>query len=1202
MQNFNNFSRGLHRSNSPITQPEGSYPAATNWLRNDEGRLINEELEELIQSKEGTLKGFTYLDEEVITFITNPDGSCEIGIFDSSKQYTNVYLDSDFEISLNFGDIDAVARYNYKGDRIVYFVDGSSVRYFNLDDGTFNTLESFNLQLDYKVPVISSLSLDNGSLPTGIYQIIVRYASSIDNKTSFGLASQVVNITDGNSINNQYDGAPPQSISNKGINFTVGNLDERYPFIEPIIITYEGNGNILTCKSLGLYANNINSISFKDISQLLDEVPLEEIEQNPLFYSGAKCIEHKDNTLVLSNLKSKEYDRSFQEVANNIKVLVNPIDLPYSNSVSLTNIVPVRTLAPSYPTSANTIIQDNSTNSSNPNKDFTPPKGFKRGEIYSLSITPIYKDGSLGFAYHIPANTKELDLDTGLYTTDLYQSREEYNNVEGLSGSIRHHKMPDLDEYPLYDGSNITILKLKLTNIVFTTEQQSLIQGYIIGFQEREGSLNTSIVTEGINRPYIANGSLKKSSIFNGSLRIEFTSGVQYTYEPQPTGRFGWQFFSPDFIHNKPIYGNKFGRIGYAKGISTDIAYNNTGSLGNASIVFNQTDWRDLITTPSNITDFTEVPVINSRTYINDIYEVRGTKGYLHIETEAGVYPTFSELDNGIDAFYRYDLNNNDYFSPHSDEGIPSETNFSIFRLYNENDSQYGKLENAKYLQTFYSIPASDNCIIEGDTYINKYWFDLYDGVEDNVNVGPVIDPESRDVASFRALAGIFIESTNNYALKHTEDGGVPYFQSYKTVYNINAPLGLFNIDFTKGYSIGYNKQYSIPNRIKNTFSKPVIFTEVTSFPNRSIYSTTAFEGEIVDSYRLFPANNFHDIPKENGEITDTFVFNNNFYHHTKYCLYRSFFNPFTTQATSQGEVVLGNAGIFRLPSIPILDIKGGRMGTFDKSGLNTPYGRVFIDHSQGKVFLLTAENPTEISDLGLYSFFRNYINKDTTFTIGEDVKNKRILLSDGELAISYYPKTNTWTSFHDFAPNKYFNLSSVTYGFKNSFFQLENSDDARKESSITIVANNDADLFKRFYRAEINSMSGGSGGISSPGSILSDNYYFKNNTFSTIQCWNERQNTGVLPLVIFDNFLDYSEYYNTLVPVQLFKGDFKLELPLNAVVDSNEDIFLDSNINQEQLFKDPLTSKYLYLKLTYNQRLPLVLSYIKVVSTISDY
>ena len=47
MEGINSFEKGLHRTNSPSEQPEGSYVDALNWIRNDSGRLVNEELEEI---------------------------------------------------------------------------------------------------------------------------------------------------------------------------------------------------------------------------------------------------------------------------------------------------------------------------------------------------------------------------------------------------------------------------------------------------------------------------------------------------------------------------------------------------------------------------------------------------------------------------------------------------------------------------------------------------------------------------------------------------------------------------------------------------------------------------------------------------------------------------------------------------------------------------------------------------------------------------------------------------------------------------------------------------------------------------------------------------------------------------------------------------------------------------------------------------
>jgi hypothetical protein len=296
----------------------------------------------------------------------------------------------------------------------------------------------------------------------------------------------------------------------------------------------------------------------------------------------------------------------------------------------------------------------------------------------------------------------------------------------------------------------------------------------------------------------------------------------------------------------------------------------------------------------------------------------------------------------------------------------------------------------------------------------------------------------------------------------------------------------------------------------------------------------------------------------------NTFIFSNNFFHHTEYGLWLSFFNPNTIQSTSQGDVVLGNAGIFKIPSKLILDTKGGYMGTMDKSGTNTPFGRVFLDHKQGKIFLFAGESPVEISDLGLFDFFREFVNTNDKYSMGYDWANKRLLISrianNKQQAISFYPKTQTWTSFHDFVPVEYFTTNGYSYAYNNNqFFNFTNSNGLRKNSYVTFIENTQPDAFKRFDRIEINTMSGGNQGIFNPGSIPNaNNYEFKNQSFTNIHCWTDRQNSTELafdyPTDFTTNFL--SNYDPNKVTVNYYKSSFHAELPLDAVIDPTKNIF----------------------------------------------
>jgi len=1235
MEGVNSFEKGLHRTNSPVEQPEGSYVDALNWIRNDSGRLVNEEMEEYLLNLPGyTLLGNTPVNDLFICFFKTPLGS-EIGTFKKGN-YLSVYKDSDYNLQLNFkNEIDCVARVNSKGEIIVYFVEEDNpIRRFNLNTPTeYTTLDDFELQLSFDIPIIRpvDVSIDNdGNLPTGVYSIVLRYRTSQNNASAFGIPTRFYSIAKGaNVIKDNYEGGDPQSPSSKSIKFTPTHLDPNYPYIEPVIITYEGITSVLVARSLGVYSNTSKQIVFSDVSQYQDVVDISLISQNPLFYTSAKSIEQKDNILVLSNLTTKKYDREFQQIANNIDVSVYAINYAQTFDFTLSDSVPFNETELNK--TINVDITSQETDS--PYRNTLIKKGFKRGERYSLSITPIYKDGSIGFAYHIPAknNPSKPDLTTAWISQQKYpdyllnDSTFPYNTINDNSvdaGKIRHHQIPDVDTYPLYSINrqvDLVVLQLELTNINFGNQAQ-FIQGYIIGFQPRNNSANTHIVTEGINRPYMHNGNFKKLPFFNGACKFIFEGGAIMKIDAQPPtntndnpndndrdGKIGFNFFSPDFIHGKTPYGNKFQKLGYYNGdyffTYTRFSSDGDSRLAGAHIAAAPFNFIYQGTPTVGISNIIEVPQTSPSSFVSTKYEVTGTKGYTHIELQDGIYGNFSEFEDVPNDYNLFS------FEGDSDPNTglyqkPSKLNLSICRLINSAEFQYGRLENADYVISETSVnPNQTSIVIEGDTYVQRYFYDIYDRINNNFT-GTGLSSGAEVPYEFRMLAGVLIESTNNYTLKHNNEDEVPYYPKEKALYRTSVPpLGLFNIDYTKGYSNGYNKQYSAINNTKVTVSTPLLFEETTQFPNRSVYSEQSFESELTDQYRIIPPNNFHDIPKDRGPITDTFVFGNNFFHHTEFCLWQSYFNPNTIQSTSQGDVVLGNAGVFRIPSKPIIDIKGGYMGTFDKSGTNTPFGRVFLDHHQGKVFLFAGEAPVEISDLGLFPFFREFVNTIDKYSMGYDWANKRLLISRiGNKAISFYPKTQTWTSLHSFAPTAYLSLNRETYAWQdtqNSFYNLTNPTGTRKNSYITFVENTQPDAFKRFDRIEINTMSGGNTqGIFDPGSIANAaNYDFKNQSFSKIHCWTDRQNSTELvfayPTDFNTNFL--SNYDPTKVTVNYYKGSFHAELPLDAVIDPYANIF--DTINNTDItasFRAHMKAKFLYTKLSYNDTDPLVLNYVK--------
>jgi hypothetical protein len=1441
MEGINSFEKGLHRTNSPQEQPEGSYVDALNWIRNDSGRLVNEELEEFVQNLLNyRLLGYTPVNDLFICFFSINRTNSEIGIFNKNDviKYTTIFNDSTLNFKLNFqSEIDSVARVNSKGEKIVYFVEENNpIRRFNLDSyikskTTYDTLEDFNLQLIYKIPYCKLDIVENGGLSSGVYSVVLRYRDEINNKTTCNIPTNFISISDdvaptgfGGIYSDSIDGCPPETATSKGINITLKHVDTNYKFIEVIIITYTGIANALTIKSLGIYDNRENEvINFSSLLQLENSVPLEEINEIPILYNSAKSIEQKDNILILSNLTSNRYDLEFQKVANNIQLhwYIQKYNLTSPRAINSQS----RELGPSVNTPFSywdyrktitfggsrivelrpfrrNVVDSTDYWQSNIYQNPTVPKGFTRGEVYSFSITPIYKDGSIGFAYHIPGFTTTIPtrLKAWVSTENYpdYMKEFDINQNNKLTNKIQHHQMPDFDVTgPLgghnfdnqvgnyYTGSYINVLRVKAQNIDFGT-LTPLIQGYIIGYQQRNSDINTRIIDYGYIRPYL------KSNLGNSYRNSYFTGNASYYSFIDNSNKATWsatnsstanspyaQYYSIDTLFlNKEIkssyhiqeIGKGYNAIpNYIEGSADPggslVTINDTVKshipllISKADNEFENKVDLLLFFEEGNSTFNIKTPIkINNTSYVSEIYNaqpttyianqtiaIKQTSRFWHIETVSSTNGVFN--NNGVQ----------DYETQQGDlprTRINDNANIRLTRIVNLFSSQYGSIADAEYIPSVQrfddqslNVTGTDSINLEGDTYVCKTFIRQIDLLH-SAGKDPVSTQDDNNIKWFDAqmLIGTYVESKNNLALRHKETNGAEYYPKNRKIWGSDpANSGILNLPLNLN-SFAYNKQYSVLNNVKVNVAQPLFFNDVNAYPNRSIYSNQSFESELVDQYRIFPALNFHDIPKDRGVITDTFVFNNNFFHHTEYGLWQSYFNPNTIQSTTQGDVVLGNAGIFRIPSKLIVDIKGGYMGTLDKSGTNTPFGRVFLDHHQGKVFLFAGDSPLEISDLGLFPFFREFVNTTDKYAIGYDWANKRLLISKSEKnknfiftndapvvsidgsglyasfntaydigilnsdrhykiieslnnnngrdifkfeltekkaikfliisnknnlsngtytfgiytqptfgsqiyvypigqdkekqveivldpgfywiflssstnvnlgrgdydfyltfnkpvkksTISYYPKTQTWTSLHDFSPNAYLSLNREIYAWNDensSFYNLNNLQGIRKNAYITFVENTQPDKFKRFDRIEMNTMLGGNQGLYSPGSVEPDSYIFKDESFSKIHCWTDRQNTTELDFKYSHdyntNFL-YS-YDPTIVAANYYKSSFHAELPLDAVINPYANIF--DTINNTDItadFRAHMKGKFLYTKLSYNNTSPLVLNYVK--------
>lgn len=407
----------------------------------------------------------------------------------------------------------------------------------------------------------------------------------------------------------------------------------------------------------------------------------------------------------------------------------------------------------------------------------------------------------------------------------------------------------------------------------------------------------------------------------------------------------------------------------------------------------------------------------------------------------------------------------------------------SLFNANRDLPDQYGDINQAEYIKCASIKDLSSNPtdeIFGGDTYIGYFnvvnssklrydlaiirlneigpinWADTnirWEGVE----VPPFTTPDLGRGGELKAMMGFFVESTKNVEYRHKISNGPTFWPvEYDTSKSFDGRSVIYDQPFYLGHTNAYNKIYSKDNSILKYFSPSLISNQTTGteFECRTIYSAEDNTDTVVDNYRLFPLLNYHDIPKNTGPIWDTFVENNVLYLHTPRSLWRTYTNDPTALVGSNNiELQIGGSGLFPRPSTEILTTDGGYAGTISQwAGCHTPFGYVFPDVYQGKIFLLS-QGLKEISSSDMTQFFTNldypyttttaipeidnpYVDKANYFgmLIGYDFRYKTLYITNktwlsypvvedfqkSYYTVSYNFNTQNWVSFHDYCPSMY--------------------------------------------------------------------------------------------------------------------------------------------------------------------------------------
>lgn len=286
------------------------------------------------------------------------------------------------------------------------------------------------------------------------------------------------------------------------------------------------------------------------------------------------------------------------------------------------------------------------------------------------------------------------------------------------------------------------------------------------------------------------------------------------------------------------------------------------------------------------------------------------------------------------------------------------------------------------------------------------------------------------------------------------------------------------NVPIINDNTYTYNRTYSKQNKesfiehLPETFDPEEDCKEV--IPNRAIWSDKSSQEELRNNWLIYRPSAYFDFPKSSGDLISLDKLHNievlaRFENKTQK------YNVLTTAQISEGpQAYLGNPALFSgTPPIDIADTDNGYAGSQNKFLLRTEFGHVFTDCKRGTVILLNSQGADTISNRGMSKWFAenlpfkilkhipNYPTDNHLNGVGihgtYDQLYQRLLITkvdyepkegvvaqgsefiydtgdfsqivkvgdpeyfyDRSWTLSYSFKTNSWISFHSFAPNYY--------------------------------------------------------------------------------------------------------------------------------------------------------------------------------------
>jgi hypothetical protein len=251
--------------------------------------------------------------------------------------------------------------------------------------------------------------------------------------------------------------------------------------------------------------------------------------------------------------------------------------------------------------------------------------------------------------------------------------------------------------------------------------------------------------------------------------------------------------------------------------------------------------------------------------------------------------------------------------------------------------------------------------IFGGDTYICRYGYRMTSREERRDRN---FFPASRDLKS---VVFTIVESTDNINFRHIESENSMYFpgSSAADVLELKANTDLSYAPDDETGNMKYNEAYSQVNNIKAILPKPVTEKVVEDHPARVIRSDKLQRDSIIDTYRIFRAAQYRELPTHKGNLWKLVSADNLLYFHMEDTLYRTKGKQ-NMKLGDGSNAYIGSGDLFAQDPDELKMADTGYMGTrAQRASIVTPFGYFFIDVKTRKIFLISEQGPADLTSQG---------------------------------------------------------------------------------------------------------------------------------------------------------------------------------------------------------------------------------------------